>query len=93
MINCIKPTYRWSVTASTVSRGSDVIHLEGCGEITDAFADCLSQGKWEREESQKGKRKEEGMLHTFGVCASLPFESTSNQRFGPQSLTHCDQCA
>lgn len=81
------------MTASTVNRGGDVIYLEGCGEITDAFTDCLSQGKWEREKSQKGKCKEEGMLHIFGACASLAFESTSNECFSPQSQTRCDQCA
>lgn len=59
------------MTASTVNRGSDVIHLEGCGEITDAFTDCLSQGKREREKSQKGKSKEEGMFHIFEVCDLL----------------------
>lgn len=92
-VKTINSTYQRSVTASTVNRGSDVIYLEGCGEITDALTDCLSPGKWEREKSQKGKRKEEGMLHIFGACASLPSESTSNKRFGPHSLTHCNRCA
>lgn len=79
------------MTASTINRGSDVIHLEGCGEITDAFADCPSQGKREGGKSQKGKSKEEGMFHIFGVCDILHLSQISF--FSPHSLTHCNQCA
>lgn len=67
------------MTTSTITRGSDVIHLEGCREITNAFTDCPSQGKREGGRSQKGKSKEEGMFHIFGVCAIL--------RLGGKSLS------
>lgn len=49
---------------SAVNRGGDVIHLGVCGETTDVFTDCLSQGS----HRGKGKREVKKKQTKFVIC-------------------------